>query len=228
MSDADLAFVGDIHGMAPPLGAALEALGGARHLVFLGDYVNRGPDSKTVLELLVEATATWPSMVTLLRGNHDEELLNFLSTGNLARFVPFGGLPTIASYSTKGTASAVSRFRESFPLAHRDLLANLDDYFERPDVFASHCGPNPERPSSRERGDVVLGSHPGLFHVDIKQLAGKTVVCGHYVQRAMVAFAERGLYAIDTGCGSIKGGPLTVMLWPETRFVQFGDSNARR
>lgn len=226
MSHADLAFVGDIHGMAPQLASALDALGGARHLVFLGDYVNRGPDSKRVLEMLVEAKATWPTTLTLLRGNHDEELLNFLSAGNLARFVAFGGLQTIASYSTGGTVNSVSRFRESFPLSHRQFLADLDDYFERQDVFASHCGPNPERPSSRERDDIVMGSHEGLFRVDVDQLVGKSVVCGHYVQRTMTAFAERGLYAIDTGCGSVSGGPLTVMLWPEKRLIQFGDSHA--
>lgn len=221
MSDADFAFIGDVHGVAPPLGAVLDALGGSRHLVFLGDYVNRGPDSKAVLEMLVGADATWPSMVTLLRGNHDEELLNFLASGDLARFVAFGGLPTIASYSG-GVTNSIAHFRETFPESHRDLLVNLEDYFERQDVFASHCGPNPERPSSRDRRDVVMGSHQELFRLDMKHLAGKSVVCGHYVQRAMVPFAARGLYAIDTGSGSMSGGPLTVLLWPEREFVQFG------
>lgn len=226
MSSADLAFIGDIHGEARPLGSVLDALGGVKHLVFLGDYVNRGPDSKLVIEMLLQATVTWPSMVTILRGNHEEELLRFLSTGNLARFIAFGGLRTIASYTAGRASNSVLRFMESFPPTHHELLVNLADYFERQDVFASHCGVNPKHPSSRERGDVVMGSHQELFQVDVTELAGKSVVCGHYVQRGMTAFSERGLYAIDTGCGSMDGAPLSVFLWPEKRMLQFGGSNA--
>lgn len=225
MSERGLAFVGDIHGMTSPLRAALSALGGSRHLVFLGDYVNRGPESQDVLQILLEAVQTWPGLITLLRGNHEEELLNFIASGDLPRFVRFGGLATIASYA-KGDTDSVAEFKRTFPPAHLDLLISLADYYERDDVIASHSGINPGAPSSRERTDVVTGSHQELFSLDVVRLLGKSLVCGHYVQRSREAFAAQGFYAIDTGCGSLPGAPLTALLWPEKTTVMFGDDNA--
>jgi len=222
-----IAFIGDIHGMARPLELVLGKLGGTRHLVFLGDYVNRGPDSKAVLQLLVEAKEEWPRAVTLLRGNHDQSLLDFVADQDVARFARLGGLSTVASYTREvRDGGVIGAFFSSFPTAHRELLHGLSDYFERGDVFASHCGFNPERPLSRTRNDVATGSHPDLFHVDARVLLGKSVVCGHYVQRSMTTYQDRGLFAIDTGCGSMAGGPLTALLWPEKTTIKFGGMNA--
>lgn len=228
MKTARLAFLGDVHGMVGPLESALDSLGGTRHLVLLGDYVNRGPDSKAVLQLLLQARAQWPEMITLLRGNHDQQLLDFIDDHNIARFARFGGLQTIASYAQDDVSGTIEAFLAAFPSAHLELLKGLADYFECRDVFASHCGPNPDRPASRQRNDVATGSNPRLFDVDVLDLIGKTVVCGHYVQRSMVAFSRQGMFAIDTGCGSIPGGPLTALMWPEGTHVEYGGANAGR
>ena len=228
MSLESLAFIGDVHGTVGPLKAALRHLGGSRHLVFLGDYVNRGPDSKAVLQTLLDAMMAWPSRVTLLRGNHDQELLDYLAHPNIARFARLGGLSTIASYAGDDPSNAIVGFPTSIPDAHLRLLDGLEDFFERDDVFASHCGIAPAVPMSRARSHVATGSHPDLFEVDVLKLLGKSVVCGHYVQRSLVPFRNRGLFAIDTGCGSVSGGPLTALLWPERVTIQFGGTSAGR
>ncbi|WP_433762017.1 metallophosphoesterase family protein [Nocardia sp. CA-135398] len=214
--------MGDLHGMDAELRAILRAYLGKRHLVFLGDYVNRGPHSHEVIELLVDATKRWPDLITTLRGNHDQSVLNYINGGEFVDFISMGGLATIASYTSVVGDDIRTAFRESMPTSHVEFLQQLPDYFERDDVFASHCGPNPARPESRSRRDVALGSHFSFFRDDSTWVFDKPIVCGHYVQRDRRAYLSERLSVIDTGCGTIQGAPLSVLLWPERRVRQFG------
>lgn len=224
MTGPSLAFVGDLHGCHENLPEILHKYGGKRHLIFLGDYVNRGPDSREVIESLVVAKLRWPSSITFLRGNHDQAVLDFISGGDLAKFVRYGGLSTVASYVEEDFADAdiFETFNQAFPRSHIQFLIELEDYFERDDVFASHCGPDPSRPHARDRRTVALSSHPQLFNAENAGIFGKPVVCGHYVQRGGKAHITQWLAAIDTGCGSLPGGPLTLLLWPERDTVSYG------
>ena len=216
-----LAFVGDLHGRIDALEAVLAEYGGSRRLVFLGDYVNRGPDSRAVLTRLISAKRLLGDVIVLLRGNHDESVLEFLNGGALATFVRLGGLATVASYTNEIGNDIREALSAAIPRQHVELLEHLRDFFEEEDVFASHCGINPQRPASRDRQDVALTSHPELFEADLSCF-GKTIVCGHYVQRDLRPYVTDKLVAIDTGCGSIASAPLTVLLWPERSTVALG------
>lgn len=225
MIERDLAFVGDIHGRDDLLRLVLEKLGGARRLVFLGDYVNRGPNSREVLGSLLAAKRKWPDHVVLLRGNHDQSILDFLEGGPLSAFMRMGGLATVASYTEDVGEDVRSALQVAMPDTHVALLENLEDFYEDDEVVASHCGLDPAQLNSRDRTTVALSSHPTLFHADLEGFA-KTIVCGHYVQRNMQAHITTKLVALDTGCGSIPKAPLTVFLWPERSLMTIGSVDA--
>jgi|SRR5665647_12226 serine/threonine protein phosphatase 1 len=220
MSDS-YAFVGDLHGRVDQVGSVLRAFGGTRTMIFLGDYVNRGPDSRRVLQTLIAAQRLWPESLLFLRGNHDQALLDFYETGDIGGFARMGGLATLASYTGMPTGDVHEAFKEAMPARHLIFLEGLQDFFEDDSIFASHCGPDPSRLSSRDRCDVALSSHRELFQADLRAL-GKTVVCGHYVQRGMRPHVSDSLVAIDTGYGSVAGAPLSVFLWPERQVLGFG------
>lgn len=98
MSDAarPLAIVADVHGEASALSAALAHYRGRRHVVLVGDYVNRGPSSAAVVELVADAVGQGEA--TALMGNHDWAFRDYIRCGDLGPFARLGGLATLNSY----------------------------------------------------------------------------------------------------------------------------------
>ena len=132
-----------------------------------------------------------------------------------------GGLATIKSYGPYNSSNPFAEFRKSFPAAHRQFLEELEDYYETSELFVSHAGLNPDLPSSRDRQDVVLGSHPALFS-GIKPVGfPDMVVSGHYAQTGGRPFVSRHFICVDTGCGVTPAAPLTCLLMPGLTFKQF-------
>ena len=83
----ELAFVGDVHGNLRALNALWEILDrrSVPHVVFLGDYINKGPDSAGVLEELISLEQA--GRATLLAGNHEAALLDALARADLSAFL---------------------------------------------------------------------------------------------------------------------------------------------
>ena len=132
--------VGDIHGCAHLLAEAFEKIDAdvaARRLerateVFIGDYIDRGPDSRGVIEALSQRRRSRASV--LLGGNHEAMLGQFLAKpATLPVFLQLGGLTTLLSYGVKPSGrldeSAGERlaaeFKAALPANHRDVLAKL-------------------------------------------------------------------------------------------------------
>jgi serine/threonine protein phosphatase 1 len=211
-----LAFIGDIHADSVRLSGLLKKLDG-RRLVFLGDYVDHGPNSREVVEILLEITNREPSPL-FLSGNHEIGLLAFLS-GRLSflEYAWMGGLPTIRSYIGKAKENVRSELVSAMPRPHCEFLSNCKPFFETDQFVASHAGINPARPESRELAEIVLGRHPSLFHDDLR--FNKLVICGHYLQMTLTPLASNRVICLNTGCGTI-GGPATALLYPEMTFLQ--------
>ncbi len=211
-----LAFIGDVHGDNVRLSALLGNID-SRRLVFLGDYVDHGPNSPEVVEILMEV-ANRKTNAVFLFGNHEVALLAFLS-GKLSflEYAWMGGLPTIRSYIGKASEDVRSELAAAMPRSHREFLSNCKPFFETDQLVASHAGINPACPESREFGEIVLGRHPSLFHSNLQ--LNKLVICGHYLQTTLRPFAENGVTCLNTGCGTIEG-PLTALLYPEMSFLQ--------
>jgi serine/threonine protein phosphatase 1 len=197
------------------------AAGDRRRIILVGDYVNRGADSKTVLSLLVEAKHRLRDGLVLLAGNHELATLDFIDRGLLPAFAAHGGLATIRSYAGTVTGDVHRQFCRSFPSTHERLLREeLDICFESPELLVSHTGYDPKHPEDRSADALVRTSHPDLL-LDASARSHPprpTVVFGHYVQASGEPWHEDGLFCLDTGCGTVNG-PLTGLLLPERRFL---------
>lgn len=219
-----LIAVGDLHGCARTLGALIDALAPTAddHLVFIGDYVDRGPDSRGVLDCLLElesraAGGSGPAC-TFLRGNHDQMMLDYVESGgrNLVLWRMNGGLSTIANYVTRAGDLDV-------PPAHLDFMRRTQILLETEEFVFVHAGLDPDLTIAENVADpdprVALWTRE---HLDADlSLWEKTVVCGHTPVQQPINRPE--LIAIDTGAvyAHVRGlGTLTAVRLPERAFVR--------
>jgi len=154
--------VGDVHGRLDLLGPllrdiaedALAAQTAERPLlVMLGDYVDRGPDSKGVIDLLLQMQSYARLETRTLKGNHEEALLRFLDEPMFgATWLDNGGGPALASYGVQPPASrtdpevwakASAEFAAALPAAHRAFFENLELMVTQGDYAFVHAGVRP-------------------------------------------------------------------------------------
>jgi len=208
--------VGDIHGDARRLDALLARIDlGNRELVFVGDYVDRGPDSRSVLNTLCGLKRALCERVVFLAGNHDLAFLRYLRDGKLARFAALGGIATLRSYVTTPVGDLLTAVLDAIPSEHIAFLEALLPAWQHGEHLISHTGFDPDHPNDRTMTAMAERSHPELF----ERTLDVSVVCGHYVQRNRAPKVSDRLLCIDTGCGTMDG-PLTALLLPERSFLQ--------
>lgn len=211
-----IAIIGDVHGDSRKLDALLRfASKESRKTIFVGDYINRGDDSKGVLDLLCDFRKS--NDAKFLWGNHEIALLTYIKHGNFRRFLHAGGLPTLRSYLDDYSGDIHRKFIASFPESHMQFLKGLDRYYEENDLLVSHAGYNIDFPLRRTYKDLVLTSHFELFIS--RPSFDNLSVCGHYTQPNFKPFTSKRFICLDTGCG--VGGPLTCLLIPERTYVSF-------
>lgn len=216
---------GDVHGEVAPLEALL-ALARVRSqpLVLLGDYVNRGPHSRRVLEALASAPEYEEGQFIFLRGNHERELLKFLDGGPLEEFAAHGGLATIKSYLMEDITDDPARaFRERFDARHRRLLDSLPSFLETHDYLFSHTGFDPLDISLRTDAAVAGRGNPRIF-LHSGPWPRQRTFFGHFIQPTGKPFISRHLVCLDTGCGSLRGRPLTAFDIANEQILQFDSS----
>jgi len=201
--------VGDIHGCTAELGRLTDNIlrdragwDGTCHLVFLGDYVDRGPDSHGTVERLLTPPADFE--VCCLRGNHEQTLLDFLDDASLYRsWKDFGARETLLSYGVtpprfdepSAQEEARTAFRSALPPSHLAFFRGLPLSLTIGGYFFAHAGVRPgvglERQSAEDlmwiRDEFVLSP------VDF----GKVVVHGHTPTEQPVRRTNR--IGVDTG-----------------------------
>ena len=232
--------VGDIHGRLDLL-LTMEALIEADRrehgrfqdaiVVHLGDMVDRGFDSRRVLDHFCLHRNEGPPRVLLL-GNHDLWLREFVTAENTdldlaTSWMRFGGDATLVSYGVKADPRqpeperlhmARVELRRRFPAEHAALLDELDLAFGLGDYFFCHAGIRPEVPLEQQtEADLLWIREPFLSWTGD---CGKIVVHGHTVEEAPVLRPNR--IGIDTG--ACWTGRLTCLALQgtERRFVQTG------
>ena len=185
--------IGDIHGRADLLvrqHSLIEADFAASpapivHLIYLGDYVDRGPNSRAVLETLAQGASDFVN-VTMLRGNHEEMLLRFLDDDLVGpTWCQLGGLETLQSYGidvgkvhTEGGYAGLSAcFRETLPAHHLRLLTHLKSSFAIGTYFFCHAGVRPGIPLERQNERDLLWIREKFL--DATEHFGKMIVHGH-------------------------------------------------
>lgn len=208
--------IGDIHGCAKTLKALLNTLdkayGGARTYVFLGDYVDRGPESKQVIDQLIEFSQHRPC--EFIRGNHDQMLLNYYADKNHNSYSIFEGRETLESYRRACKDGNI-------PFAHLRFLINTRFFLETDLWVFVHGGLPPTKTIRQALNDE--SQHPSFLwmreHLEYEDNEWeKTVVFGHTPMPAPLV--RKRMIGIDTGCVYPDMGKLTAVLLPEVEFIQ--------
>jgi serine/threonine protein phosphatase 1 len=200
--------IGDIHGCADALAALIDAVGPGPEdtLVTLGDHIDRGPDSRGVLNQFI-ALAGRCRLVPLL-GDHEEMLLDALrDRAALRRWLTCGGAETLRSYgwSPGGPRRALADW---IPQPHREFLASCRPYHETDSHLFVHAGFLPDLPMEQQPGQAlrwrVTDARTASPHC-----SGKVAVVGHTPQRTGEVLDLGFLICIDTNCA--RGGWLTAL-----------------
>src|SRR5262245_5947626 len=148
MTEGRTIAIGDVHGCSAALAALVRAIDPTPldTLVFLGDYIDRGPDSRGVVEQVI-ALAERCTVVPPL-GNHEEMLLAALEGQSELRFwLKFGGTEALASYGYWGGPElSPADLRALIPVEHLRFIKGCRDYFETVRHVFVHAYYEPDRP----------------------------------------------------------------------------------
>jgi serine/threonine protein phosphatase 1 len=193
--------VSDIHGCSAALAAVVAAidLRASDTVVLLGDLIDRGIDSRGVLDQLLHLR-TRCRLVAVL-GNHEEMFVKARTSRAAFRFwLECGGTTTLDSYGDSGRLSLI-------PADHVRFLETCVPYSETDAHIFVHAGYEPALPLDRQDGHVLRwrSLHDG---VPARHLSGKTAVVGHTPHAEILDAGH--LICLDTGCG-FDGGWLTAM-----------------
>lgn len=206
MPDPQMIVIGDVHGCAEELKALVRQLplNPDTTLLFLGDYIDRGPDSKGVIDIVLDLSQLFP--VIALKGNHEwllEEYLarpdNATASGN---FILNGGSATLASYSTDGSTYTI-------PGEHIQFLRSLKLFHATDTHFYVHAGIPPGYDFSPKIDAKTAHQFLWIREVFLKSKTKwpKMIVHGHSPVEEAEILPNR--INLDTGC--VYGRRLTAM-----------------
>lgn len=228
MSSEKLVVIPDIHGCLDPARRLVDRLeaGGYlkdRKLVFLGDYFDKGPAVKQLVDFLIELQDQGH---VVLAGNHEYTLMRALQDGpDRARRVGRWALAyenqTLSSYGVvrKEGQSRMDRadeLRQRMPPEHIRFLGSLPWVYESGNLVAVHAGLDPDQDADEqirrltdqvddnERGPTQL--HSRKFNLPTAQILGKLIVSGHTIRDK--PYISSGRVLLD--CGVCAGGPLVA------------------
>jgi serine/threonine protein phosphatase 1 len=186
--------IGDIHGCRSALTTLLHAVKPTKNdqVIFLGDYVDRGPDSPGVINTLLSLQSRCKTV--FLRGNHEAMMLDaresFLKSDT---WQSCGGFETITSYGAERLTDWVS----SVPAAHWCFLEQTIRTFEMPKQIFVHACLDPALDLKDQPDWIVFWEY---FESIRPHKSGKKVVCGHTPQPKGLIQDVGFAICIDTGC----------------------------
>ncbi len=205
-----IAVIGDVHGSDRLLISLLNRLGAIDpapgKLVFVGDLIDRGEDSATVISMVFGLQRRLGDRVVVVRGNHEQMMLDFLDAPvqSAARWLRYGGLQTLASF---GIGGATENMSDAQAVRIRDALADalgqtmIDWLWDTPAMFTTgnvhvvHAGADPALPLREQPADALTWGHPDFL--SRARGDGQWVVHGHTIVDEVVA--SNGRIGVDTG-----------------------------
>jgi len=215
--------IGDVHGMDDLLSAVHDKIAADLRadppdratIVHLGDYVDRGPSSRQVIERL-RGLEIGNAAIRCLKGNHEAELLGFLEDPEYwaAHWIRYGGGATLRSYGVdpagyEGQFHPYLRMRWSLvdriPPEDLDFLYALPLSFETGDYFFCHAGVRPGKPLDEQVEDDLTWIREAFLTSTMD--FGKVVIHGHTPQKA--PDVRRNRINIDTT--AFASGVLTCL-----------------
>lgn len=228
--------IGDVHGHLDPLidmhdkiaADLLESPPMAAHIVYLGDYIDRGPDSKGVLDYLIARRDRGDGIEkTFLMGNHEAACYRFLKADNPYKaksWIKWGGQETLQSYGInlayeddeKRYYEVQKEFKSIIPQSHLAFKNDLEGLIQLGDYVFAHAGIHPDyKLEDQKKGHVISIREPFL---EFEGTLPFCVVHGHTI--APVPEVKSHRIGIDTGL--YAGGALTCAVLEESavRFLQ--------
>lgn len=192
-------------------------------VIHLGDYVDRGPQSRGVIESVIEWQSAEPRVLALA-GNHEQGFLDFLVDPQMSGlFARFGGADTARSYGVELDTGDRHRFREghaalvaAVPANHRSFLGRLAFFAEFGDFFFCHAGVRPTQPLSAQTADDLIWIREDFLNWT--ELFSKVVVHGH----TPVAEPDIRPNRVNCDTGAFQSGVLSALVVEgrEKRFLQ--------
>lgn len=228
--------VGDIHGCNDETVVLLDHLKGAQKLsqedlvIFIGDYVDRGSQSKEVIDTLLKFRVDYPRTI-FLRGNHEDMLLSFVGEeGREGKAYLFnGGADTLLSYGVpkEGSPDEVrTNFIKALPPDHMSFLQRLENYVLIGDYCFVHAGLNPLRDLRAQieadlfwireefisnihffKKTIVFGHTPYedvMFHLPYKIGIDTGLVYGNCL--SCIEVVNRDIFQVEKGKSKVKTG----------------------
>jgi serine/threonine protein phosphatase 1 len=222
--------IGDIHGCERELRYLIDGLPLAQgdRLVFLGDYIDRGPDSCGVVSYLIELPKQLNSVeFVFLKGNHEDMFLSYLgiagSHGDM--FLINGGKATLVSYGLQSDKPAAREALSLLPEEHLTFYQNLRSYYLMDPYLCVHAGVDPQKSLENQtqedllwiRHKFMIPPHPLPY----------TILFGHTPQHTVFYDLP---YKVGLDTGLVYGNMLTCLNVDEKVLYQisFGKKRVTR
>jgi len=227
--------IGDIHGRLDLLGRLLELIkadaaanpAARQAVVYLGDYIDRGPESKGVIDLLLSRPMRAAGFEEIhVMGNHEDILLQFLADVRCGpHWFAYGGMDTLSSYGVRPPGlmaveadllRAQADLKGKVPPTHLDFLRHMKLSHEEGDYLFVHAGLRPGVKLDEQIGQDMMWIRDEFLHSDAD--FGRVVVHGHTIAETPQVKPNR--IGVDTG--AYATGVLTCVVLEGTgrRFIQ--------
>lgn len=221
--------VGDIHGRMDLLAMLLEKIAAdaqtgpsCKMQIFLGDYVDRGSESRAVIARMTEPFPGYD--VRFIRGNHDQMAMDFLDDPNAYQaWRAYGGTETLRSYGvavprleSQASAEELHRqFRQALPASHRNFLTGLVPFVEVGGYFFTHAGIRPGVPLGSQTTHDMMWMRDEFLGSTADH--GRIVVHGHSPAPEPVRKMNR--IGVDTGAYATDRLTAAVLEGDDCRFL---------
>jgi serine/threonine protein phosphatase 1 len=204
--------IGDIHGCLDKLRTLMDQIGheidpAQDTLVFLGDYIDRGPSSFEVVEYLIRLKTRFRDVV-FLKGNHEEMLELYLNGVDRSIYLMNGGNQTLENYLDHSDQNEP----DPIPVAHRNFLSSLTLFHETEKYIFVHAGLKEKVPLDQQKNEDLLWIREKFIYstYDFEKL----VVFGHTPFTEPLVMSNK--IGVDTG--AVYGNKLTCVKLPQLEF----------
>jgi serine/threonine protein phosphatase 1 len=202
--------VGDIHGCFDKLCALMDKIPinlARDQLIFIGDYIDRGPSSFDVVSYLIDLKKRVPGTI-FLKGNHEDMLQNYLDGDDRLTYQLNGGQQTLEEYLNRSDNNEVF----PIPSEHLEFFNSLQLYYQTDDYIFVHAGLREKVPLESQDKMDLLWIRDEFIHSGFN--FGKRVIFGHTPFKEPLLKANK--IGIDTG--AVYGNLLTCVQLPEMEF----------